>query len=133
MVLCSHWFVLTIITPESISILLLSSSKSDDSFPWKLSFIESLETQSSYICSCSFEKSDKYSSFEVQLSSVSLFSPSEALFISSDFDSFMMYLVLSSKFVLSFLSLLDILYKKAPSTIVLVNAMKSVIRKRLLF
>ena len=133
MVLCSHWFVLTIRTPESISILLLSSSKSDDSFPWKLSFIKSLETQSSYICSCSFEKSDKYSSFEVQLSSVPLISPSEALFISSDFDRFMLDLVLSSKFVLSFLSLLDVLNKKAPSTIVLLNAMKSMIGKRLQF
>ena len=133
MVLCSHWFVLTIRTPESISILLLSSSKSDDSFPWKLSFIESLETQSSYICNCSFEKSDKYSSFEVQLSSVPLFSPSEALFISSDFGRFMLDLVLSSKLVLSFLSLLDVLNKKAPSTIVLLNAMKSMIGKRLQF
>ena len=133
MVLCSHWFVLTIRTPESISILLLSSSKSDDSFPWKLSFIESLETQSLYICSCSFEKSDKYSSFEVQLSSVPLISPSEALFISSDFDRFMLDLVLSSKFVLSFLSLLDVLNKRAPSSILLLNAMKSMIGKRLQF
>ena len=47
-----------------------------------------------------------------------LFSSSEALFASSDFDIFMMKLVLSSKFVLSFLSSLDIFYNKALSTII---------------
>ena len=65
---------------------------------------------------------------------VPLFSSSEALFISSDFDIFIMKLILSSKFVLSFLSLLDILYEKAHSTIFFffLNAMMSMIRKRLI-
>ena len=45
---------------------------------------------------------------------------------------FIIKLVLSSKFVLSFLSLLDILYKKALSAIVFLNAMTSVIRKGLI-
>ena len=66
---------------------------------------------------CSFVRSDKYSSSKVSLSLVPLFSSSKALFRSSDVDIFIMKLVLSSKFVLSFLSLLDILYKKALSTI----------------
>ena len=42
--------------------------------------------------------------------------PSTAYCISSEFDIFITILVLSSKFVLSFLRLLDILYKKALST-----------------
>ena len=58
------------------------------------------------------------------------FLSSEALFLSSDFDIFMIKLVLSSKFVMSFSSLLDILYKIALSTTVFLNAMTLMIRKR---
>ena len=81
----------------------------------------------------SFVKSEKYPSSEVSLYSVLLFSFSKVMFISQDFDIFMMKLDLSSKFVFSFLILLDILDKKTLSTIVFfLNAMKSVIRKRLM-
>ena len=115
-------------------ILLVFSSESDDSFPGQFYFTDSFETQGSYMYGCSFVKSDKYSSSEISLSSIPLFSSSEALslFRVSDFDFFMVKPVLSSKFTLSFLSLLDILYKKAYSTIVFLNAMTSMIRKRLI-
>ena len=66
-------------------ILLVSSSESDDSFPGQFSFTDSFETQVFYMYGCSFVKSDKYSSSEISLSSIPLFSSSEALFISSDF------------------------------------------------
>ena len=66
----------------------------------------------------SFVKSDNYLLSEVSLSSVPLFSSSKALFISSDFDIFRIKLVLFSTFVVSFLSLLDILYNTALSAIV---------------
>ena len=61
-------------------ILLASSSKSDDSFPGQFSFMTSFETQGLFMHSCNFVKSDKYSWSEVSLSSVPLFSFSEALF-----------------------------------------------------
>ena len=77
------------------------SSESDNLFPRQFSFTDSFETQGSYMYDCSFVKYGNYSSSEVSLSSVLLFSSSEeALFINSDFNIFMMKLFLSSKFVL---------------------------------
>ena len=96
----------------------MPSSESDDSFPGQFSFTDSFETQGSYMFGSSFVKSDNYLLSEVSLSSVPLFSSSKALFKSSDFDIFKIKLILSSKFVLSFLSLLDILYNTARSAIV---------------
>ena len=80
-------------------ILLVSSSAADDFFPGQFYFTEFCETQGLYMYGCSFVKSDKYSSPEVSLSSVPLFSSSEALslFIGSDF--FIVKLILSSKFI----------------------------------
>ena len=92
--------------------ILLVPSESDDSFPRQFSLTGTFETQGSYMYGYSFVKSDKYSSSQVPLSSFPLFPSSKARFIRSDFDIFHTKLVLSSKFVLSFLSLLNILYKK---------------------
>ena len=83
----------------------MSSFESDDSFLGQFSFTDSFETRFMY--GCNFVKPN-YSSSEVILFSDTLFSSSEALLISD---------IISSKFVLNFLSLLDILYKKALSTI----------------
>lgn len=113
-------------------ILLVCSSESNDSFFGQFSFTDSLETQDLCMYGSSFVTSDKYSSSEVSLYSVLLFSFSKVMFRSQDFEIFMMKLDLSSKFVFSFLILLDILDKKTLSTIVFLNAMKSVIRKRLM-
>ena len=126
----SHWFVLTTRKPESISNpTSLSSFESDDSFPGQLSFLESFETEGSYICNCNFAKLDKYSSSQVSLSSVPLFSYSKALFVSSDFDIFMLKLVLSSKFLWTSLSLLDILYNKPLSTFFFLIVITSMVRE----
>ena len=117
-----------------LPILLVPSSEPDYSFPGQFYFTDFFETQGSYMYGCSFVKSGTYSSSEISLSSGPLFSSSEALslFRGSDFDIFLVKPVLSSKFVLSFLRLLDILYKKAYSTIVFLNAMTSMIRQRLI-
>ena len=93
-------------------ILLASSSKSDDSFPGQFSFMTSFETQGLFMHSYNFVKSDKYSWSEVSLSSVPLFSFSEALFVNSGFGIFIMKFVLPSKFVLSFLSYLIFYVRK---------------------
>ena len=68
--------------------LLVSSSESDYSFPLWFPFTGSFESWGSYMYCCSFAKSDKYLLLEVSLSSVPLFSSSEALFISSGFYTF---------------------------------------------
>ena len=68
--------------------LLVSSSESDYSFPLWFPFTCSFESWGSYMYCCSFAKSDKYLLLEVSLSSVPLFSSSEALFISSGFYTF---------------------------------------------
>ena len=102
----SHRFVF--ITPEGISNPASFFSESHHSFTAQCSFTDTFETQASNIYDCSFAKSEKYSSSEVLLSSVQLFSSSEALFINSDFDILVMKLVLSSKSFLSSLSLIDI-------------------------
>ena len=92
-------------------IQLLLSSESGNFFTWQFSFTDSFETQVTYMYCCSFKKSDKYSSAEVSLSSVPLFSSSEALVISYDSDIFVMKIALSWKFVGRLLSLLEVLYK----------------------
>ena len=94
-------------------------------------FRDSFQTQGLYMYGCRFVKSGKYSSSEVSIFSVALFPFFEALFISSDFGIFILKLVWSSSFFLSFLGLLDIFWKKAPSTIIFLNAITSMIRKRL--
>ena len=92
-------------------IQLLPSSECGNFFTWQFSFTDSFETQVTYMYCCSFKKSDKYSSAEVSLSSVPLFSSSEALVISYDSDIFVMKIALSWKFVGRLLSLLEVLYK----------------------
>ena len=94
-------------------------------------FRDSFQTQGLYMYGCRFVKSGKYSSSEVSIFSVPLFPFFEALFISSDFGIFILKLVWSSSFFLSFVGLLDIFWKKAPSTIIFLNAITSMIRKRL--
>ena len=133
----SSWVSIGLYLPKEhqrvFAILLVCSSESNDSSLGQLSFTGSLETQDLCMYGSSFAKSEKYPSSEVSLYSVLLFSFSKEMFISQDFDIFMMKLDLSSKFVFSFLILLDILDKKTLSTIVFfLNAMKSVIRKRLM-
>ena len=110
------------------SILLVSSSESDDSFPYQFSFTDSFETQGLCMYGYHFVKSDKYSSSKVSLFSVLLFSSFEALFIVQTW-TFLSRNMLSSKLVLSFLSLLNILHKKALSAIVFFSAIMSIIRK----
>ena len=118
----SVWVAIGSYVPQehqiAFPILLVPSFESDDSFPGQFSFTDSFETQGSYMFGGSFVKSDNYLLSEVSLSPVPLFSSSKALFISSDFDIFKIKLILSSKFVLSFLSLLDIWYNTARSAIV---------------
>ena len=115
----SHRFVF--ITPKSISNPTSSFSESHHYFPGQCSFTDTFETQGSNMYGCSFAKSEKYSSSEVSLSSVQLFSSSEALFINSDFDILVMKLVLSSKSFLSFfliyLIFLWVLLNRAPTSI----------------
>ena len=77
----------------------MSPSEFDDTFPEQFSLTSSFETQGLYMHGYSFVKSDKFSSSKASLSSVPLLSSPEALFINSDFDNFMMKLVLSSKFI----------------------------------
>ena len=126
----SHWFVFSTRTPESISNL-PSSSKFVDSFPGQFSFLD-FEKQGSYLYSCSLVKRDKYSPSEALLSPVPLFLSSEALFISSYFDIFIMKLVLSSRFVSSFRVYL-IFYIRNSYHDFFLNVMTSMIRKRLNF
>ena len=73
--------------------------------------------------------------FIIWSSSVPLFSSSEALFISSDFEIFIIKLVLSSKFVLSFRSSFDILHKKGLSMCYLwgYSVLNNLTNHRLLF
>ena len=93
-------------------ILLLPSSESDYSFPREISLGGTFLKNIGFVhVGYSFVKSGKDLSSEVLLSSVSLFSFSVPLFIRSGFDVFMIKLVLSSKFALSFLSLIYVLYK----------------------
>ena len=126
----SLWFAFTTKTSESISTSTAVFSRIWWFFSW-LAFFQGLFWNTGlYMYGCSFLKSGKYSSSEVPLSSILFFSSSKILFVSSDFDIFLIKL-LSSKFVLSFLSLFDIWYKKALSTIVFLNAMTFMIRKRL--
>ena len=109
-------------------ILQESSSESDDSFPYQFSFRDSFETQGLHMYDCSFLKSDKYSSSEVSLSSVPLFSSSRALFVSSDFDIFMMKLCFTK---ICFESLVDILVEKALSTIVFFECIDTNVQKEI--
>ena len=118
------WVAISLYLPQKrkrvFPILLVLSSEPDDSFLEQFFLTDSFETQDLYMYDCRFAKSDKYSSSEVSPSSVSLFLSSEALllFIGPSFYIFMDKLVLSSKFILSFLSLLDILLKEVRNTIV---------------
>ena len=118
------WVAISLHLPQKrkrvFPILLVLSSEPDDSFLEQFFLTDSFETQDLYMYDCRFAKSDKYSSSEVSLSSVSLFLSSEALllFIGPSFYIFMDKLLLSSKFILSFLSLLDILLKEVRNTIV---------------
>ena len=102
-------------------ILLVFFSESHHSLPGQCSFTDTFETQDSNMYVCSFAKSENYSSSEVSLSSVQLFLSSEALFINSEFDIFVMKLVLSSKSFLSFfliyLIFLWVLLNRAPTSI----------------
>ena len=118
------WVAISLYLPQKrkrvFPILLVLSSEPDDSFLEQFFLTDSFETQDLYMYDCRFAKSDKYSASEVSLSSVSLFLSSEALllFIGPSFYIFMDKLLLSSKFILSFLSLLDILLKEVRNTIV---------------
>ena len=130
----SAWVAFSLHLPQEhqrvFPILLVTSSEPDDSFPFL--FTDSFETQGLYMYGFSFVKWEKYSSSELSLSLVPLFSSSRALFTSSGPDIFMMKLVYSSKFVFNFPSLLYVLYKKAFSTIAFLKAMTSMIRKKLI-
>ena len=126
----SHWFVYITGTPESISNPTNFFFWIWWFFSWAV-FCHRLfwSTGFVHVRLRSFVKWDKDSSTTVSLSWVPWFS---AVFISSDFDIFIIELVLSSKFVLNFLSLLDIWCKEALSTIDFLNAMTSMVRKGLI-
>ena len=100
------WFAFSTKTPAGISNSTALFFRSDYSFPRHLFFRDSFKTPGLYMHGWYY--SDNYSSSEVSLYSFPLFPSSEVLFINSSFGMFLMKLVLSSKFVLSFWSLLDI-------------------------
>ena len=110
----SAWVAFGLYLPQEhqrvFPILLVTSSEPDDSFPFL--FTDSFETQGLYMYGFSFVKWEKYSSSELSLSLVPLFSSSRALFTSSGPDIFMMKLVYSSKFVFNFPSLLMFYIRK---------------------
>ena len=62
----SEWVAIGLHWPQEYKrvfpILLVSYSKSDDTFPEQFSFTDSFETQVLYMYDCSFVKSEKYSS-----------------------------------------------------------------------
>ena len=130
----SHWFVFTTRTQRVFQILLVSFSETDNSFPEHFFFRTLLKhvKKCSYLYVCSFVKSDKYSWSEISLFLSTIIFIFQSTFLSLDFDVCMMRLDLSLKFVLRFLSLLDILHKKALSTIAFFNKMTLMIRKWLI-
>ena len=98
-------------------------------FSWLVFFGDSFETKGLYTgYGCSFVKSGIFLSWEFPLSLAPWFSSSEALFIISDFDTFMMKLVFYSNLFWVFWVYLIFLYKKVLAR--LFNAMTSMIRKR---
>ena len=77
----SHWLYLSQEHQRVFSTLLVSSSQFDDSFLGQFSFTDSFETQGLHMYGCSFVNTENYSSSEVLLSSVPLFSSFETLFM----------------------------------------------------
>ena len=125
----SHWFVITTRTSESIS----NPTSVFFWIWWFFSlpvFCQGLFWNTGFVHVHLRLCKVRQVFIDWSLIEVPWFSSSETLFISSDIDIFMMKLLLSSRFVLHFLSLLDILCKEAISTISFLNAMTSMIRKR---
>ena len=115
----STWAAIGVYLPQehqtAFPILLVSSSESDHSFPEHFPFTDSFETQGLHMYGHSFKKAEKYLSSEISFSSAPLFSSSEELFISSDFDIYDETCFIF-KICLSFLNSLDISRRKALRT-----------------